>query len=1049
MMALPAWGVRRVTVAQLQQDLTAEIAANHADADIARRIGQFEMTEQLTDRSLGRFAATLKLEPRTALALQLLADQSAFFDPPQSELPATGAPDAATQQHMLDAARAYAVAIWSRMPNFFVTRVTHRFDDTPHVPAQGSWPVDMGLQPAGSSSRQIAFHDGKEVQDPTVETAGSDKSQELGLRSWGEFGPAVTVVLADLANQKVAFSHWEQTAAGLAAVYRYAVPKDASHYAVAFCCVVNQEMVGHTQYGLNAERSSLRQMANLPRQDAIQTWHETPGYHGTIAIDSASGAVLRLTIEAELSGGDPLLRAETLVEYGPVQIGERQFLCPTRSLAISMEQAAGGTGKTGTPNPTGNESYSDNPLGHSARSTVLLINETHFQDYHRLGTTMRILADTAGGRGETPSSETPAPAAEAAGMAPNPGATAANQPVARADNSNQQTVQVAASAGERVASDAAPANLSPPAEPVIPEISLTAANGVPDQPANEPQPADSGYSLKVTSRLVDVGLVAYDKKGHPVTDLNPGEIEVYDNGRKVDIHSFGLAAGASPPAPVAEVGDSAPEVSFSNRAVTGANAAPLPAASGQEGSTVLLIDESHIAWSDLNYARAQILAFLGSLKPGERVGIYSMNGLGFRVLTEVTTDHAALIGRMQKFLPTAQAVAQANDEETRNRQHFDEVHNISDLNSVNGNHTDVPDFITPTDPQLMTMGDDPVRASFVVLAQVARHLSSLSGPKKLVWVSSDNVFADWRDQTVGIEKSPKPVEGFASHAQEAMNEAHAAVYPFDVSQLEAAGVSADLQHQNVQLTAAAAETASLGGGNAMSRSTNPGRIAAEMSQDIHPVQVSVREVAAATGGRVIRRTGNLAGQLDEIVADGDATYMLSFSPEGPADGQYHKIALKLTGHKGLTLSYRTGYLFDKEPSTLHERFQQAVWRPMDVSEIAVTANVAPGTGRANVKINIAASDLAMEQQAGRWMDKLDIFFIQRDDAGLHARVEGQTLGLRLKSQTYQRLLTTGVPFEHAVVSPAGLGSLRVLVVDENSGHMGSVTIPGTALNSGR
>jgi len=52
----------------------------------------------------------------------------------------------------------------------------------------------------------------------------------------------------------------------------------------------------------------------------------------------------------------------------------------------------------------------------------------------------------------------------------------------------------------------------------------------------------------------------------------------------------------------------------------------------------------------------------------------------------------------------------------------------------------------------------------------------------------------------------------------------------------------------------------------------------------------------------------------------------------------------------------------------------------------------------------------MEQQAGRWMDKLDIFFIQRDDAGLHARVEGQTLGLRLKSQTYQRLLTTGVPF---------------------------------------
>ena len=46
------------------------------------------------------------------------------------------------------------------------------------------------------------------------------------------------------------------------------------------------------------------------------------------------------------------------------------------------------------------------------------------------------------------------------------------------------------------------------------------------------------------------------------------------------------------------------------------------------------------------------------------------------------------------------------------------------------------------------------------------------------------------------------------------------------------------------------------------------------------------------------------------------------------------------------------------------------------------------------------------------MDKLDIFFIQRDDAGTHAQVEGQTLGLRLRSSTYQNLLSKGVPFEH-------------------------------------
>ncbi len=176
--------------------------------------------------------------------------------------------------------------------------------------------------------------------------------------------------------------------------------------------------------------------------------------------------------------------------------------------------------------------------------------------------------------------------------------------------------------------------------------------------------------------------------------------------------------------------------------------------------------------------------------------------------------------------------------------------------------------------------------------------------------------------------------------------------------------------------------------------------------------------------------------------------MLGFSPQGSADGQYHAITVKLAARHGLTLRYRTGYLFDKEPATLRERFQKALWNPTDISEIAVTANVATADREAKVTLNIATRDLGLQQQAGRWMDKLDIFFIGRDDAGLHAQVEGQTIGLRLKSATYERLMPGGIPFERAVPKNEGTGSLRVLVVDENSGHMGSVTIPGSVLAVG-
>ncbi len=579
------------------------------------------------------------------------------------------------------------------------------------------------------------------------------------------------------------------------------------------------------------------------------------------------------------------------------------------------------------------------------------------------------------------------------------------------------------------------------------------STNLPDRPASEQDTHETGtFSLKVTSRLVDVGLVAYDKKGHPVKDLQASDLEIYDNGQKKDIRSFALAStvpevSTAPADAHSSPSADSPEPSFSNRAPN-SGATSATSAIGDVGSTILVIDESHIAWNDMSLTRGQILKFLASLAPGERVGLYSMNGLGFRVLNEVTADHAALIARMQKFMPSAQSVSEAQEEETRNRQQFDEVHNVADLNSVNGNHADVPDSSTPIDPQLMTMGDDPARASFVVLAQVARHLASIPGHKKVVWVSSDNVLASWQDQAVGIEKSPKDEHAFALRVEEAMNEAHAAVYPFDVSQLEGGAITADMQHRNVELTQAASDTASLSpGSSSPSRNMTGGRISAEMSQDIHPVQGPVRDVAAATGGRVIRRSGDLTAQLNDILADEHGTYMLSFSPQTAPDGQYHTINIKLTGRRGLTLRYRTGYFFEKETTTLKERFQQAVWRPADMSEIAVTANVSPENPGADVRINIAAVDLGLRQQGGRWTDKLDIFFIQRDDAGLHAQIEGQTLGLHLKSSTYERLLPSGVPFSHLVDMKHGIGSLRVLVVDENSGRMGSVTIPAVNLRT--
>ena len=1033
LICLPAFGAHRVTVAQLEEDLTSACAEHRSDAEIARMVGNLELSQRLTRVALGRLAARLPVQPRTALVLELLADQSAFLDLPPAEIPATEPPDAAQQQHMLELARGYVVETMPRLPNFFATRTVTRFDDAPFAPHPGDYPIRAGLHPVGTASHSVTFRDGKEVVD-TPASADASAKPSLGLYSFGEFGPVLARTFTDLVNGKVQFNHWEQTPLGIAAVYKFEVPKGGSHYQVHFCCTVDAEFaarqaIGSHNVGRRASES------NNPAEDVkLVPFDTTPAYHGYLSIDPNTGAVLRIAIEAELGSGDPIERAATVVDYGRVAIGGQDFICPTRSVAISLQQAP----------------YA--PNGHVQPPPTLSINESTFADYHRLAATVRVIADGSQPAGTGPNSSGN-PAADIPALTATPAAP--SQPVpgqpSGANGSAASTASAStAESGPQLAASAAPprpaALPAPPAAPIIPEISMAAATGIPDVSTNP----NGGYSLKITSHLVDVGVLVYDKHGHPVTDLKREDFELYDDGHKQDIRFFSAAAGL-PEAP----SEAAPATSFSNRATD--SAVPLPSVSA---GTILLIDEGHIAWSDLNYARGQMLKFLSKIPDDAPVGIYTMNSLGFHVLLEPTRDHAALEARLKSYMPSAQSVTQAQEEERRNRQSFDVVHSVADLNSVNGNHGDVPDAEQPVDPELLQMGSNPTRAAFIILAQVARHLAAIPGHKSLVWVSTDNALADWEDQAVAIDKSPKMVESYARRAQEAMNEAHAAVYPFDVSQLEAGGVGADLQNSNVELAPAAMDNlstaqaaggggSSSGSGNGASapsnRQTGTGRINAAMSQDLHPVQGPVRDVATGTGGRVIRRSGDLASELEGIVNDSRSTFQLSFYPQGSPDDKYHNLTVKLVGHHGLNARYRTGYLFATEPMSLKDRFRQAIWQPIDASEIGVTASVSPSGASSSIKINIAAADLAMEQQAGRWMDKLDIFFIQRDDAGIHARVEGDTLGLRLKPSTYQNLLPSGVPFERAVEMKPGMGSLRVLVVDENSGRMGSVTIPSRAL----
>ena len=1021
--ALPALAARRVTVAQLQQILDA--AHGKPDAETARQLSELELTERLSQATLARCQSESP-GPEARQALAMLADLSAFLELPPAEVPAKPPPDLAAQRALMAQTVNYVTKTIHQLPNFYATRVTTHFEDTP----QGFDSTHMvftfyePLRSVGSTTATVLYRDGDEVLDQAPAPGKSKgrkkpEPQPIGLTTSGEFGPILATVLVDGAHGKLYWSHWEQGPEGPRAVFRYSVPQEQSHYQVGFCCVP----------GIEGNRVS----------------QQNSGYHGEISVDPVDGTVLRLTIQADLKPNNRLVMAAIAVEYGPVQIGGKTYICPIKSVATSL-----GAGQEYHSPQVQNIRTATLPrqAPGSPGSMQTLLNDVVFEQYHlfRAESHLVVENDSDNAAPEKPSAMAPGaaavPAAAAANSAAMDAPPAAAVATAEPPSPQPESAPTPLASAETVApaaTGAAPAFIRPSiSAPGLPpsEITVAAATELPDTPA--PSSPDAGFSLRVSARLVDVGVVVYDKKGHPITGLKADDFVIEDDGRRQTVRFLSQTGDTPAQLSTNAAGISPAQPAYSNRraAATAGSASGIAAGN----TTVLLIDAGNLAWNDLTNARGQLLHFLQGLPAGERVALYALQAHSFEVLEDATADHAALAAKLGQWMPNAQDLARSQQMEQRNRQQFEDVRSSNDLQSVNGNTSSSPDTAATVDPKLLANGSNPARDALPVLEAVARHLAAIPGHKNLVWISSDNVLADWADKAVGGDKGSKNIDGPVLRLQEALNDAHVSLYPLDASQPETQAVAADIGNMNVELAPGVT-----GAPRAQGGADKTGRLAAQMQQDMHPIRPAIQEMAAATGGRAFRRSGDIAASLDQAVADGRATYLLSFTPDSQADDKYHVLTVKLVGQHGATLHYRTGYQYTKEPVTLKDRVRQALSQPLDVSEIALSANPVSTPLGATLKLNIAANDLELKQQADRYIGKLDIFLVQREDLGSHARVSGQTIGLRLLPATYKEAIASGVPFDQLVEREQKTGSIRIVVIDENTGRIGSVTVPASAM----
>ena len=301
----PNPAVQRVTVEQLDQ-LLSETNSREIDGR-AERLSKLELTERLSLADLSALTADFR-NRNLQQALVAVADLSAFLGPPPAEIPNQAPPDAAAKQHMLAQVKDYLERTISKLPDFYATRTTVRYEEMPGLDNGKSSAGSQPMRVVELSKASVLCRDGDEV----VESQGSERnvSSDGRLTTHGTFGP----ILADVrraveAPGRMKWVRWDSGPEGRRGVFEFEVSAAESAYFEGGCC--------------------------LPDADGENSFRIQAGYRGEIAINPEDGTIFRLQQQFDMQEYVPVDQDEVLIDYGPVKIGGKTYFCPARSVSLA------------------------------------------------------------------------------------------------------------------------------------------------------------------------------------------------------------------------------------------------------------------------------------------------------------------------------------------------------------------------------------------------------------------------------------------------------------------------------------------------------------------------------------------------------------------------------------------------------------------------------------------------------------------------------------------------------------------------------------------
>ena len=212
-------------------------------------------------------------------------------------------------------------------------------------------------------------------------------------------------------------------------------------------------------------------------------------------------------------------------------------------------------------------------------------------------------------------------------------------------------------------------------------------------------------------------------------------------------------------------------------------------------------------------------------------------------------------------------------------------------------------------------------------------------------------------------------------------------------------------------------------------------------------ELTLRELAARTGGVSVVNTNNFMAGLEKILKRSRGYYRLAYRPSESFDNKFHHVTIKVR-RSGVNTYAAEGYYaredkssdtVTKEDEIIRTALSPLAKRDLDLATELQYKFLANNTAQLDINTFIDARKLQFARSSdGKYQASFEVAGFVFDQLGRSRGGISQTVTAILSEKEYQHALVKGLSYTASTEAPPGYYQVRLVAREVNTGKIGSV-----------